>query len=122
MQEDDLGDVIRWLTLESYTIDVQNYGPSTNSSSITWELIRNRNSWAPSQTCLIRTSEGGTQSSVFEQAFPVIPMLAQFGEPLPETYHQVGIVALIVQNFLTPFTQLKNGDCKTVVRIKYINV
>lgn len=82
-----LSNVIRWLTIESYTINVQNCGPSTNSSSVTWELIRYRHSQAPCQTSLIRHSEGGTQSSVFEGVLPVILMLAQVGELLPETDH-----------------------------------
>lgn len=55
------------------------YGHQTGSISISWELIRYRNSWAPHSPT---EEEAGTQSSVFLWALPGIWMHARAGKPL----------------------------------------
>lgn len=40
-------------------------GPQTNSFPITWECVKDVNSWVLPQICGIKHSRGGTQLSVF---------------------------------------------------------
>lgn len=51
---------IHWIT----DLRFSKCGARTRNSSITWELIRNANSWAPPQTYWTVNSEGGPQQSV----------------------------------------------------------
>ena len=49
----------RWATLQTYCVLGQRCskcGPRTSSSSMTWKLVRNAKSWAPSQTYRTRNS------------------------------------------------------------------
>jgi len=49
-------------------------GPTTNSSSITWELNRNANTRSLPQTYIVRNSGEGTQQSVVQQLSKMILM------------------------------------------------
>ena len=59
------------------------YGSQTSSSSSSspWELCRNANHWAPSQSCWMRSFKGEAQRSVLITVFQVILTYTKIWQP-----------------------------------------